>query len=360
MIINKISSKGFRNFDEFEFSPCNNMNVIFGNNAEGKTNLLEAIWLFSGAKSFRGAKDKELIGFNKDFAVNTCNFTFGNIENNAKIIIEEKRKAELNGLKFSSASKLAGKFYAIVFSPLDLNIVNDGPAVRRRFLDTAIGQIYPLYNEILREYVKAVGQRNIILRDAKYHREIENILEDFEISLSKLALKVVKYRLRYIDILKNTVREIYGGISGGRENLEIKYFSKINSDMDEKEVRNLYKKSKKEDILNGNTSVGPHRDDIILKLDEKEIKSYGSQGQKRSAALSLKLAEAKLLKKITGEYPIALLDDVMSELDTKRQDFILNHIKDWQVFITCCDPANIISLNGGKVFKMEKGKIKEI
>ena len=356
MIVKNLTSKGFRNFCELEFSPSQNMNVIYGDNAQGKTNLLEAIWLFCGAKSFRGAKDNELLGFGKEKAINTCDFIFGENEKNAKIIIEEKRKAELNGKMLSSASKLAGNFYAIVFSPIDLNLVNDGPNVRRRFLDTAIGQIYPLYNEKLKNYIKAIKQRNTILRDVKYHSDIEFLLDDFEKSLSILIKEIVKYRYRYVEILKEIAPEIYGGISGDKEKLSIKYSSPVLKDMEIEDISKLLKNSRKEDILTGNTSVGPHRDDLELILNNSKLKSYGSQGQRRSVCLTLKLSEAKVLKKITGEYPIALLDDVMSELDKSRQDFILNHIKDWQVFITCCDPSNIKGIKEGTVFQMEGGK----
>ena len=355
MIIKNLYSKGFRNFTELEFLPTENMNVIYGDNAQGKTNLLEAIWLFCGAKSFRGAKDSELLGFESKKAVNSCDFIFNSNKKNAKIIIEEKRKAELNGKMLSSASKLAGNFYAIVFSPTDLNLVNDSPAVRRRFLDTAIGQIYPLYNEKLRNYIKAVNQRNTILRDVKFHSDIEFLLEDFEKSLALNIKEIVKYRYRYVEILKQILPEIYGGISGKREILDIEYSSQIKKDYSEQEILNILKKSRKTDILTGNTSVGPHRDDLNLFLNNSLVKSFGSQGQKRSVCLSLKLSEAKVLKRITGEYPIALLDDVMSELDKSRQDFILNHIKDWQVFITCCDPSNIKGLSSGTVFEMKGG-----
>lgn len=355
MIIKNLYSKGFRNFKELEFLPSENMNVIYGDNAQGKTNLLEAIWLFCGAKSFRGAKDSELLGFNSNKAVNSCDFIFGETEKNAKIIIEQNRKAELNGKMLSSASKLAGNFYAIVFSPTDLNLVNDGPMVRRRFLDTAIGQIYPLYNEKLRNFVKAVTQRNTVLRDLKFHSDIEFLLDDFEKSLAVLIKEVVKYRYRYVAILKEILPEIYGGLSGEKEILNIEYSSAISKNAETEEIAEILKKARKEDILTGNTSVGPHRDDLNLILNGSAVKSYGSQGQRRSVCLALKLSEAKVLKRITGEYPIALLDDVMSELDRSRQDFILNHIKDWQVFITCCDPSNIKGLKNGTVFQMKGG-----
>lgn len=355
MIVKNINCKNFRNFENLEFSPVESMNVIFGDNAQGKTNLLEAIWLFCGAKSFRGAKDAELKGFGKEKAENTCDFTFGEVEKTAKIIIDDKRKAELSGKVLSSASKLAGNFYAIVFSPIDLNLVNDGPSVRRRFLDTAIGQIYPTYNEKLRNYMKAVTQRNTILRDMKNHPDLEFLLDDFEGSLALLINQIIKYRIKYVSVLREILPELYGGISGEKEKLDIKYLSKISETNTVEEIMFLLKKSRNEDVYTGNTSIGPHRDDLELLLDNNRLKSYGSQGQRRSVALTLKLSEARVLKKITGEYPVALLDDVMSELDQSRQEFILNHIKDWQVFITCCDPSNIKGLKNGSVYKMKGG-----
>lgn len=360
MIVKQLTCNGFRNFTELAFEPTSGMNVIYGDNAQGKTNLLEAIWLFCGAKSFRGAKDAELKGFGIEKAVNTCDFIFGEVEKQAKIIIEEKRKAELSGKPLSSASKLAGNFYAIVFSPSDLNLVNDGPAVRRRFLDTAIGQIYPLYNEKLRAYMKAVTQRNTILRDMKMHPDLEFLLDDFEASLAVLIGEILKYRLRYVEILREAVPELYGGISGDKEVLDLSYASKIPTDSKPEEIISFLKAARKEDVFTGNTSVGPHRDDLDLYLNGTRLKSFGSQGQRRSVALTLKLSEARVLKKITGEYPVALLDDVMSELDQKRQDFILNHIRDWQVFITCCDPDNIKGLKKGAVYQMKGGKFCDI
>lgn len=356
MIIKKLTCKNFRNFCNISFFPSDSVNVIFGNNAEGKTNLLEAIWLFCGAKSFRGTKDAELLKFNEQKAENEIEYYFGDILKKSKIIIEQKRTAEISG-KTVSPGTLAGSFYCVVFSPLDLNIINDGPAVRRKFLDTAIGQIYPLYNLKLRKYHQAVKQRNTLLRDINFHPDIEPLLDDFEKSLASSVFEIQKYRRRYIEILKKAAISIYDGISKEKEKLNISYFSEVKEGLNISEIQNLLFLKRKEDIITGNTSIGPHRDDILIFLNDKMIKSYGSQGQKRSAAISLKLAEANVLKDITGEYPVVLLDDVMSELDKERQSFILNNIKNWQVFITCCDPSNINGLEKGKVFKMKNGNI---
>lgn len=359
MIVQKIECRSFRNFKNLEFYPQPGINVIYGENAQGKTNLLEAIWLFCGAKSFRGAKDKELIGFEENMAQNTCHFVFGQVEKTAKIILNEKRTAEYGGKKLSSAAELAGKFYCIVFSPNDLNLVNGAPAMRRRFLDTAIGQIFPNYNKVLRNYVKAVEQRNHVLRDLKYHPEAEDFLTDFEKSLAICAADVLKYRAKYMALLEQAVPEFYAGISNHKEQLKIQYVSTLPIQSKPQQIIEILKKSRQTDLFTGNTSVGPHRDDLLFLLNEKDARRYGSQGQRRSIALSLKLSEVQVIQKLTGEYPIALLDDVMSELDEKRQDFILNHIRDWQVFLTCCDPGNIKGLKNGTVFCMKDGNLTE-
>lgn len=359
MIVQKIECNSFRNFKKLEFFPQPGINVIYGENAQGKTNLLEAIWLFCGAKSFRGAKDKELIGFEENAAQNTCNFVFGQVEKTAKIILNEKRTAEYGGKKLSSAAELAGKFYCIVFSPNDLNLVNGAPAMRRRFLDTAIGQIFPNYNRALRSYVKAVEQRNRVLRDLKYHPEAEDFLTDFEKALANCAAEVLKYRAKYMALLEQAVPEFYAGISNHKEQLKIQYLSALPMQSEPQQIMQTLKKARQTDLFTGNTSVGPHRDDLLFLLNGKDARRYGSQGQRRSIALSLKLSEVQVIQKLTGEYPIALLDDVMSELDEKRQDFILNHIRDWQVFLTCCDPGNIKGLKNGAVFCMKDGKLTE-
>ena len=357
MIVKKIACENFRNFEKLEFCPGPGINVIYGENAQGKTNLLEAIWLFCGAKSFRGAKDREMVGFEKSKARNSCDFIFGQVEKTAEILIEEKRCARFGNKPLSSAAELAGRFYSIVFSPLDLNLVNGAPGMRRKFLDTAIGQIFPVYNKALRSYIKAVDQRNRVLRDLKYHPDLEPLLGDFETALSHLMHEVLKYRFRYMQLLQNVVPEIYHGISSGREELSIHYVSAFTLDSGEEEIKQALFRSRKNDCFAGSTSIGPHRDDILFCLNQNNARKFGSQGQRRSIALALKLSEVQVIKQITGEFPIALLDDVMSELDESRQDFILNHIRQWQVFLTCCDPKHISGLKNGAVFEMKNGTL---
>lgn len=352
MKILKLEIKNFRNIKEAVVIPFEEMNVICGENAQGKTNLLEAIWLFTGAKSFRGAKDNEYVLFNEKNSSIKLSFLSEGIEKEAEIEIYEKRNAFINGKKLKSASLLAGNFYAIVFSPTDLSILNDGPAVRRKFLDIAIGQLYPSYIETLRKYLKAVAQRNKILKDYKYDSTLSVMLDVFEDEIAQEGKKIIEARKKYINLLNQFLPDIYKGISREKENLETVY--KTNCDENLKEQLFL---SRKEDMFKGATTVGPHRDDISFKINNISARSFGSQGQKRSVALSLKLAEAEVIKKNVGECPVFLLDDVMSELDPERQNFILNHIKGMQVFLSCCDPSNIKQLKKGRVFEVKEGVI---
>ncbi len=353
MRIKSLKIENFRNIKEIKIFPSDEMNVIYGENAQGKTNIIEAIWLFTGAKSFRGAKDEELKRFSCEKARLKIEFEAEKIEKSAQIEINDKRIACLNEKPLKSVSHLAGKFNAIIFSPTDLRLLSDGPKVRRKFLDMAICQLYPTYIEILRGYTKAVTQRNKILKDFKNNSSVLPLLDVFENEIALSGEKIIKYRLRYIEILKEFIPEIYKGISNGQENLEIEY---ISSNRDENLLTDL-KNSRKEDMFTYKTSVGPHRDDLEFKINGISAKNFGSQGQKRSVALSLKLAEAEILKKTTGEYPICLLDDIMSELDPKRQNFILNHIKEMQTFLSCCDPETLKNLKEGKRFQIKSGEV---
>ena len=353
MLIKEIGGKNFRNLYPFSIVPHEKMNVICGENAQGKTNLLEAIWLFTGAKSFRTNKDSEVI--NKDKIKSKINIKFisEDIEKEAEIEIENRRKASLNGKKFSSASLLAGNFCAIVFSPDDLTLISGSPEKRRKFLDIAISQIYPKYLEILKRYVRALSQRNYLLKEIKAGKSSSEMLLPFEEELALAGNSIIKYRIRYLEIAQEIITQIYKGISSNKEEISVEYLPVCTAD----KLKEKLFLSRNDDILNGYTCFGPHRDDLDFKINGMSVRNFGSQGQKRSVALSLKLCEAEILKKITGEYPVALLDDVMSELDPARQNYVLNHISKLQVFITCCDPANIINLNVGKVYEIKDGNV---
>ncbi len=352
MIIKNIEIKNFRNIENICFFPSREINIISGENAQGKTNLIEAIWFFTGAKSFRGINDSETIKKETEKANLKLEFLSSLIENTAEIEIKDKKKAKLNGKTLTSPTFLAGNFNCVVFSPDDLNFVSGAPNLRRRFIDIAIGQLYPKYIDILREYTRAVKQRNNILKDSIKDGSLIFLLEDFEKIIAKEGKKIIDYRKKYIEYLKQTATEIYSGISEQKEKLSVEYLSTVKENFE-----NELKITRETDKFRGITSIGPHRDDIIFKINSLTAREFASQGQKRSIALSIKLAEAEIIKKITDKQPVILLDDVMSELDKSRQNYILNKIKGVQVFITCCDEENFKILKNGNIIRIKNGEI---
>lgn len=355
MIFKTLEINNFRKIKSAKLELHRGINIFYGDNAAGKTSILEALWCFTGAKSFRGSKDTDLISFGCQKSNIKLEFFDNERDQECIINIEKRREAVLNDIEYGPASKIAGKINAIVFSPNDLNIIENGPAYRRKFIDVAICQLYPAYIEIYKKYVRAVEQRNKILKDIKFNPMLEEFLDDFESEISKLGTEIILYRKKYIEKLNFYLPNIYKGISNGKENIEILYLSYTGNS--EQEFKEKLRILRKDDIKNLSTSIGPHRDDIEIKIDNISARNFGSQGQKRSAAIALKLSESEVLYEVTGKKAVALLDDVMSELDINRQNYILNHIKDWQVFITCCDKENFNSLKEGKIFEVKNGEI---
>lgn len=358
MEISGLSVRGYRNIENMEICPSGGINIIYGDNAQGKTNLLEGIWLFTGCKSFRGTKDAELVGFNRSFARVDMGFRAFGRENDATIVIETNRSARLNGVQLTSAARLMGEFLAVVFSPSNLSLVKEGPSERRRFLDTALCQLSRRYAAAISEYNRVLLQRNSLLKDIPRHSELIDTLDVWDAALAAASVVILEERVKYVDKLKGIAREIYGGLSSSKEELNVYYKRRLPEGMRAGcEPEALLKSCRKDDILNGGTNYGIHRDDLGIDIDGRPAREFGSQGQQRSGALSLKLSEARIVRDVTGEQPIALLDDVMSELDLSRQDYILNHIKDWQVFITCCDPSAKLKAHSGNVFEIKKGTV---
>ena len=364
MKINSVKLNNFRNISSMELHATDGVNVIYGENAQGKTNILEAIWLFTGCKSFRGSKDTEFIKFNEDFAKINLDFSDNVRNKKSEIIIGNKKKnVYLNGVSLRSSSELIGSFYAVIFSPSHLSLIKDGPSGRRRFLDTALCQLKPSYAEHLAGYRRALLQRNALLKDLHLSPQLYDILDSLDDQLSRYSAAVILERLKYIEILSQYSKQIYAGISENKEYFNVTYSRNDITDINIS-VNDLYnleleriKNARKEDVLYKTTTIGPHRDDIDILINNVSARSFGSQGQQRSCALALKLGESEIIKKITGETPVALLDDVMSELDEKRQDYVLNHINDRQVFLTCCDPSQVLRLCGGKSFLINGGEI---
>lgn len=359
MRVNRLEYSGWRNLSDGEIEPCDGVNIIYGSNAQGKTNLLEAIWLFTGAKSFRGAKEAELIALGRDTARISMEFHAQGRQQEGEIRLGSPKKALLNGVEQSSVAQMAGVFCAVVFAPVHLSLIKDGPALRRRFLDSALGQLKPGYLNLLAEYHRAVQQRNALLRDVQFHSELAPMLDIWEDTIAKSGSKIAQQRCRYIEELLPEVCEFYDGLSSGKEKLDLQYdgeqYRADNGGLER--LRADLSAARGEDTRLGVTTVGPHRDDLLLHINCLPARNFASQGQQRCAALALKLAEAAVLTRFTGEQPVALLDDVMSELDPARQDYILNRIQGWQVFITCCEPSSVLRMANGSAFEMVEGTV---
>ena len=364
MRVTGLQFKNYRNLSDGGLTPSENINVIYGNNAQGKTNIIEALWLFCGGHSFRGSKENEFIKFGEKFARIKAEFFSQEREQNAEILYTGgKKEVVINGVKKHSSSSLIGKYTAVVFSPENLTLVKRGPSARRRFIDSAICR-EKLQNAVtISKYNQTLNQRNALLKDIFRHPELRDMLEIWDETICRLGAQIIFRRLLYIDKLSEYAGDYHLGISGNKEKLRLVYSSTCSAKSGDSEeeiyikLKEALKKSIDEDCRAGFTNIGPQREDFDIFINDKKAKVFASQGQQRSAVLSLKLAEAKLLSDLTGENPIILLDDVLSELDKKRQDFLLNKIAEYQVFITCCDFEENSLLQEGKKFYIEEGKI---
>lgn len=368
MIFRKISLSDFRNIESLEMIPGEKVNIICGENAQGKTNLMEALWLFTGAKSFRQTKDSEFIQFGKEKAKLFAEFFSEQREQTAEITFSPNKNLKKNGIDIKSSAEYAGTIGGVVFSPSHMNLFRDGPKERRRLIDTSLCQLYPKYLSVLADYKKVLDQRNTVLKDARYHSGLIDMIDIYDEQLARLGASIIRTRVNYCESLNKKAADIYKGMSAGREKFSAEYITTVLPEGEKaksslstadwaQKFYSALKNSRNYDFEHGINSVGPHRDDLEVTLDEMPVRSFGSQGQQRSCILSLKLGEAKMLGETMGEPPLILLDDVMSELDSIRRDYILNSIGDSQIFLTCCDKELFSGLSDGKVFIMEKGSL---
>ena len=341
MWINNIKLNKFRNYDSREIKLNENINVFFGDNAQGKTNIIESIFLCSIGKSFRTNKEKELIKFNEEKALIEINFKKSDRDGNIKIEIGDKKQIYLNGIKLKKLSELLGNINIVIFTPDDIDILKGGPQNRRKFLDIMISQLRPNYMHVLTLYLKTIEQRNNYLKQIKLENKDENLLDIWDEKLVDYGMKIYEYRKEFIEKIKNKIKNIHKEITENKEEIEIEYFSDANT---RQNFINELKSRRKLDIIKGFTTKGIHRDDFVIYINGKEVEIYGSQGQHRTAILSLKLSELKVIYDEIGEYPILLLDDFMSELDDKRRKNFLNYIKDIQVIITCTEKIMLENL----------------
>ena len=357
MWIKKIKLNNFRNYQEQEINFEKNINIFYGENAQGKTNIIEAIFLCSLGKSFRAKKDSEMIKLNEKNSL--IEIEYEKLDRDGKIKIElcDKKNIFINGIKIKKLSELLGNINTVIFTPDDINILKGGPQNRRRFLDIMISQLRPNYMHILNSYLKTIEQRNKYLRQIKEERKDENLLDIWDEKLAEYAIKICEYRQEFIEKITNKIEKIHNNITDEKEKIEIEYITECNN---KENYLKLLKERRKLDIIKGFTTKGVHRDDFVIYINKKEINIYGSQGQNRTAMLSLKLSELQVIKDEIGEYPILLLDDFMSELDSTRRKNFLENIKDTQVIITGTEKLDIENLeyleynvSNGKIFKQK-------
>lgn len=355
MWINEIKLSNFRNYNYQEIKLHENINVFYGENAQGKTNIIESIFLSSIGKSFRTNNEKELIRFGEEKAVSEIYFQKSDRDGKIKIEINDKKNIYLNGIKLKKLSELLGNINIVIFTPDDINILKGGPQNRRRFLDIMISQLRPNYMHILNLYLKTIEQRNKYLRQIKEENKDEKLLDIWDEKLAEYAVIISNYRNDFMEKIKNKIEKIHSEITDNREDIEIEYLTEC---LDKENYLNLLKQRRKLDIIKSYTTKGIHRDDFNIYINKKELSIYGSQGQHRTAMLSLKLSEVNIIEDEIGEKPVLLLDDFMSELDSKRRNHFLEKINDTQVIITCTDKIDIeknkiliYNVNDGKVLR---------
>lgn len=366
MKIKKVEFTDFRNVESEEISFSDGINVIWGENAQGKTNIVEGIYLFARGKGFRAAKDKELIRFGKDISYVKLFFEKGgdDTEMGAEIQKTSKKIFYKNRVRAERISDIIGDFRAVLFCPSHLGIINDSPSVRRRFLDVAISQLKPVYIKMLSRYNTVMEQRNAILKMSPEAREnYKDMLGVYSSQLASLCADIALMRYEYVKKLDVWVKKFFSEMTFGSEEPKIKYESDgwregITKETAEKKYLSLLTENVDKEIKYGATLYGIHKDDLETDLNGKDARYYASQGQTRSFALAMKLAEGEISREETGEYPVFLLDDVLSELDRSRKKYILSNIKDRQVIITCCERSLFCASKDVFFVNIEGGRVK--
>lgn len=358
----------FRNYDSLSLELNPNMNLFIGKNAQGKTNLLESIYISAMGRSFRTNRDLELIEFNKEQAYVGVNIDINGLNRFIEVKLDKDRpkRIRINKNELKNYKELYSGLNVVTFYPEDLRLVKDGPSERRRFLDLEISQIRPVYNYNLSKYNKILFQRNNVLKSRKFSSNIEEILEIFDLQIAKIGTEIIKERMKYIEELSRISDDIHRQIVLRDESLTIDYMTNIPVLASKKEMEKLYIKTLKDnikrDVETNTTTYGPHRDDMKILLDGKDMKIYGSQGQQRTIVLSMKLSEIEIIKNERGSYPVLLLDDVFSELDVNRRRYLLNSLKEIQTIITATDSIDLEELKEIEktMFYVEQGQLKKI
>lgn len=357
MFVKSLKLKNFRNYDLLDLEFDSETNIFYGDNAQGKTNILESIYLTGTTKSHRGTKDRDLIRFGEEEAhIETV------VEKKGvpfKIDIHLKKNSPkgiaINKIPIRKASELFGIINIVFFSPEDLNIIKNGPAERRRFIDLELAQLDKVYLSDLSNYNRIVNQRNKLLKDIYERNDLLETLDIWDLQLIQYGNRVIERRKVFIEQMNEIIGKVHEKLTGGKESLELRYESGTGI----YDLETALFKNRERDIRMKSTSVGPHRDDICFVANEIDIRKFGSQGQQRTAALSLKLSEIELVKKVIKDTPILLLDDVLSELDKHRQNYLLDSIRDIQTLITCTGLDDFVNhrFSINKILHVEQGHV---
>jgi DNA replication and repair protein RecF len=367
LYIKGIKLKTFRNYHQLDIDFVKNLNIIYGENAQGKTNILESIFLCASGRSHRTSKDSELVKIGESSY--HIELEVQRVDRDTKIEIsydlKERKKIRINEISEKRIGNLMGNLNTVIFSPENLDIVKNGPSERRRFLDMSISQIKPSYFFDLQQYSKILSHRNLLLKEIQIKSSLLDTLEIWNKKLAYVGSRIINARKNFIRELNIKAKNNHYKLTNGMEKLNIVYNPSINiegADNDE-EIKYIFEKtlekSQNKELLKCTTLFGPQRDDCDILLNGVDIKMYGSQGQQRTSILSIKLSEVEIMKRETGEFPVLLLDDVMSELDQKRQEYLLNNISNVQAFITCTDKS-IFSDNistQAKFYKVQNGQV---
>ena len=367
MQLNELTLRNFRNYENLELTLDPGVNLIIGNNAQGKTNLLEAIGYLGSGKSFRAQKTGEMVRFGEDFAECAGSVTSQQRQQQLRWVLfasSKPRQIWRNGAKKKTAAEIAGVLQTVLFCPEDLMVLKAGASARRKLGDQALCQLRPNYEAALAEYGRILEQKSRILKDRYENPRLLDLLPDYNERLCQIGALLISYRARFYEGLGKAAANYHASFSGGAEEFRLDYKT-VSTVADpfapvaqlRQDLQNHLESHSRAELETAQCLTGPHKDDFEVTLSDISLKAYGSQGQTRTAAISLKLAQRELMGRESGEIPVLLLDDVLSELDPGRQDFLLNQITQGQVFITCCEPGRFTKL--GKTIEISKGNIIE-
>ncbi|MBS6194464.1 MAG: DNA replication/repair protein RecF [Clostridiales bacterium] len=359
MYIESLELKNYRNYEYLCMNFDCGTNILYGDNAQGKTNVLEAVYLAGTTKSHRGSKDKEMLRFGQEESHIRMTVKKDGVSHKIDMHLKKNKSKgiAIDGIPIRKASELFGIVNLVFFSPEDLNIIKNGPSERRRFLDLELCQLHKIYLQDLSDYNKILNQRNKLLKDIAFSPKLAETLDVWDMQLVSYGKKIIVLRKRFMEELNEIIREIHKNLTGGKEEIVLEYEPSVQEEAFEEQLA----RSREKDLRFRMSSVGPHRDDFGVKVNGIDIRKFGSQGQQRTAALSLKLSEIYLVKKIIKDDPVLLLDDVLSELDSNRQNYLLQSIHEIQTMITCTGLEEFIqnqfAIN--RVFRVIDGKISD-